>query len=155
MTIQVEESPEQKVPLKKVQNAHQQLSRSGIGMIIALVVQYILGMINNFFVTFPDTTDRGVLWRYAYSHFSEAAHIIIGILMVPGAIVLLVRSIQNHDRNWIIASAVGFAGIFISFASGGLFVTTQSDSYSLVMSYGFIAALVAYAWGLYSAKKQP
>ncbi len=122
-------------------------------MIIALVVQYILGMINNLFVTFPDTTERGKLWIYAWTHISEAAHIIVAVLMLVGALAFVVRSVRAKHHTWVTASAVGLTGIIIAFVGGVMFVSSQADPYSLLMSYGFLAALVAYGWGLYSTKK--
>ncbi len=130
------------------------LTRSGIGMIIGLVVQYLLGMANNLFVTFPHTTDTVKLWIYAWTHVTEALHIILGIIFLVGAPVVLMRAIRAQHRIWVTASAVGLAGIIIAFVSGVLFVITQADPYSLVMSYGFLLSFVAYGWGLYSAKKK-
>ncbi len=130
------------------------LTRSGIGMIIGLTVQYLLGMANNLFVKFPQTTDTGKLWIYAWTHVTEALHIILGILFLVGAPVVLLRAIRAQHRTWVTASAIGLAGIVIAFVTGVLFVMTQADPFSLVMSYGFVLSFVAYGWGLYAAKKQ-
>ena len=110
-------------------------------------------MINTLFVTFPDTTDRARLWAYAWTHVTEALHIILGVFMLLSAPVFLIRAIRAKHPTWVVASAFGLAGISMAFAGGALFVTTQADPYSLIMSYGFLVALVAYGWGLYSTRK--
>ena len=153
MTTQTDEQGINAKPARRFQNPREILTRSGVGMIITLVLQYILGMINNLFVKFPDTTERALLWRFAFTRFTEVTHIVVGFLMLIGAVVFLLRSIRAKHRTWVVVSAIGLAGIISAIASGVLFVTTQADPYSLVMSYGFLIALVGYGWGLYAARR--
>ena len=56
----------------KVQTTRRVLRSQGLGMLFALTVQYILGMIANLFVQFPDTTVEGQLWEFAWTQISLA-----------------------------------------------------------------------------------
>ncbi len=129
------------------------LTRSAIGLIIALILQYVLGMINNLFVTFPETNEISRLWIFALTNVTEVLHIIIGVGLLLGATSLIIRAMRAKQRTWVIVSATGLAGIVISIFGGALFVTTQADAYSLVMSYAFLVSLIAYGWGLFAARK--
>ena len=128
------------------------LKKHGIGMIIALILQYLLGIASNLFTQFPDTKDAGRLWLYAWSQTSLALHIILGLLLLFGSIILIIRALIKRDFIWIIASVVGFLAIIGSVIAGAIFVTSQSNVYSFAMSVGFIVALLSYFFGVYKSK---
>jgi hypothetical protein len=136
----------------KVQTTPRVLRSQGLEMLFALTVQYILGMITNLFVQFPDTTVEGQLWEFAWTQVSEAAHIILGLLLFIGGLVLVIRSITYKNRTWTVASSIGLAGILVAIYGGVRFIPTQSDPYSLLMSIAFIVSLLAYVWGLFKSK---
>src|SRR5258708_2654539 len=94
------------------------LKTQGIAMIIILAIQYILGMTANLFAKFPESASAGQLWEYAWSQFSIASHIIVGLLLLVGAIVFVVRSILAKDKKWIVFSTIGLVAIFIAGFSG-------------------------------------
>jgi hypothetical protein len=125
---------------------------NAIFMIGALVVQYTLGMISNMFVQFPDTTRPDLLWVAARSQFPTLAHIIVGTLLLVGAIVFVIRAARQKNRPWIVSSAIGLASILAAIFGGTQFVTTQTDAYSLLMALATIVAFIAYGWGLVAAK---
>jgi hypothetical protein len=127
----------------------------GMTLILGLIVQYILGMFTNLFVTFPDTTIEGKLWEYAWTQASEATHIILGLLLFIGTLVLLIRARIYKNRTWTIAASTGLAGILLAIFGGVRFIPTQNDPYSLMMSIAFIVALLALVWGFYFSKEQP
>ncbi len=120
-----------------------------LGMIIMLAVQYILGIITNLYVQFPDTTNPGQLWEFAWTHFSEAAHIIFGLLLFISAVVLFVRALQYRRATWVIASSVGLISILAAIIGGVSFIPSQNDAYLLFMAISFIVAVVAYGWGIF------
>ena len=128
------------------------LKKHGIVMIIALILQYFLGMASNLFTQFPDIKDAGRLWLYAWSQTSLALHIILGLLLLFGSIILIIRALIKRDFIWIIASVVGFLAIIGSVIAGAIFVTSQSNVYSFAMSVGFIVALLSYFFGVYKSK---
>ena len=126
---------------------------NAIFMIAALVIQYTLGMISNMFVQFPDTSRPDLLWAAARSQFPTLAHIIVGSLLLVGAIVFVVRAAINHQRGWIASSVVGLIAILAAIFGGTQFVTTQIDAYSLVMALATILAFIDYGWGLVATTK--
>lgn len=124
-----------------------------IGMVILLTIQYILGMYTNLFVSFPDRANEGELWEFAWHQMSLASHIIVGIALLLGAIVLLVRSLREHNTNWIISSTIAMIAILTAGGGGALFISKQSDGYSFLMAASFLVALLAYFWGMYKDVK--
>jgi len=115
-----------------------------------LVIQYALGMVANMFVQFPATTDPGQLWEFARSQFATGAHIIIGTLLLLGAVIFVIQAVRQHNRSWIASSVTGLIAIVAAFYGGVTFVSTQADEYSMVMALGFIVAFLAYGIGLYA-----
>ena len=54
-------------------------------MIGLLALQYVLGMVTNLYVPFPQTDQISQLWDAARSQFAPAAHILLGVLLLVGA----------------------------------------------------------------------
>src|SRR5664279_5281870 len=98
------------------------LKKQGIGMIAVLTIQYILGMASNLFVQFPNSTNQGLLWEFAWKQVPLALHIVIGTLLLIGSIILFVRSIMSKNKLWIKASSLGLFGILIAGFSGEHFI---------------------------------
>jgi len=119
----------------------------------ALVVQYALGMYVNLFVSFPDNFNEGQLWEFAWSQPLLAAHIVLAILILVGAIVLCVRVWRAGVRAWVWPSLIGLLGVLLAGTGGAQFIPSQIDGYSYMMSLGFLIAFAAYCWGLYCAAK--
>ncbi len=138
---------------KDLQITQNGLRGHGIGMIAMLIVQYILGMVSNLFVQFPQSEQDGKLWEFAWSQISIASHIILGILLFIGAVVFVIRAVAKKDRFWTIASIIGLVAIMSAIYGGVSFIPSQVDQFSLIMSIGFLVALLAYSWGLYATKK--
>jgi hypothetical protein len=129
-----------------------QLNKQGIGMLVSLSVQYLLGLTTNLFVQFPQSENASVLWKFAWTQLPLALHIIVGLLLFIGSIALLIRAIILKDKPWIKASAIGLVAILIAGVSGAIFVPTQSAIYSYVMGITFIVAFLSYTGGLYYSK---
>ena len=128
------------------------LKMHGIGMLVLLTLQYLLGMFTNMFVQFPDTKQEGALWEFAWKQFPLAAHIIIGFLLIIGAFALITTSIKQRNKPWIIASIIGYIGIQTAASAGSLFIPSQQNLYSYVMAVAFIIAFISYGWGVYSSR---
>jgi hypothetical protein len=120
----------------------------GMVLLGALIVQYALGMYVNLFVSFPHNATDGQLWEFAWSQKPLAAHIVLAILILLGAIVLCVRAALYKNRKWIIASSVGLLAVLAAGASGATFIPSQTGAYSYSMSLAFLVAIFSYAWGL-------
>jgi hypothetical protein len=107
-------------------------------------------MITNLFVQFPQNKSNGQLWEFAWSQIPLALHIIIGILLLICAIFIIIKSIQQKNRAFIIISSFGGIAILLAGMFGAIFITTQLSIYSFIMSLSFLIALISYGWGFYS-----
>ena len=134
----------------EVSKARNGLRVNAIFIIGFLVIQYALGMISNMFVQFPDTSDAGQLWEFARSQFATGTHILIGTLLLLGAVVFVIRTVRAKVGGWIASSVVGLIAIAAAFYGGVMFISSQVDAYSMVMALAFIVAFLAYGWGLYA-----
>ncbi len=139
-------------PKSELSKAQRGLRIQAVFLIGFLVIQYILGMVSNLFVQFPETNRPDQLWAFAGSKFPTAAHMIIGTLMLVGAVVFVIRALRSPSRVWIASSVAGLLAILFAFLGGALFTSTQADGYSLLMALSTVAAFVAYGWGLVAAR---
>ncbi len=137
----------------ETQKSQRALRAHGILMIVLLAVQYILGMINNFFVQFPQSNQPEVMWRYAASQASEIGHIFLGLALFVSAVIFVIRAGRAKNRTWIIASIIALAGIMSAIYGGVTFVPSQNDLLSFVMAVAFLVSLLAYGWGIYASRK--
>ncbi len=126
------------------------LKTQGFGMAIGLMVQFILGILSNLYVSFPQKAKEQALWEFAWKQIPLALHIILGILLLIGSIVFVIRSLTAKNSRWIMVSIIGALSILISGFAGAQFVSTQNDLYSFIMSIGFITALFSYMYGVYA-----
>lgn len=131
------------------------LRNSGVAMIVLLGVQYILGMVSNLFVQFPEAGTENQMFEFARTQLPEISHIILGLLLFVFALVFWIRAIRARFRAWTVAAGIGLLAILIAVYSGARFIPTQDDLYSLLMSLAFILALLAYVWGLLAARNLP
>lgn len=125
----------------------------GMLLLGALIVQYMLGMYVNLFVSFPENATDGQLWEFAWSQKPLAMHILLAILILLGAVVALVRAALYKNKKWIVANSIGLAAILAAGASGAVFIPSQTDAYSYAMSLAFLVAILSYAWGLLGVDK--
>jgi hypothetical protein len=118
-----------------------------------LVGEYLLGMLTNLFVMLPEAQTGSQQWEFARTQPLVMAHIILGLLLLIGSIILYIRAIRAKSQTWKIASGIGLGSILLAIVAGSEFITSQQDYYSLVMSLLFIVAVAAYGWGIYITKK--
>ena len=128
------------------------LSKEATGLVYGLIVQFLLGMISNLFVAFPEEGGENQMWEFARTQLPVVLHILIGFGLLFGSISLLIHANKAKDVAWLLPARVGFAGILVAFLAGARFIPTQGDSYSLLMAIAFIVALVAYGAGLARSK---
>ena len=120
-------------------------------LLVFLAIQYAFGMYVNFYVTFPDGIQGGDAWRFAWTQFALAAHIVIGILLLLGAIVFLVRVLRYGSKKWKAPAIWGLVAIALAGTAGSLFLPSQTDFYSYIMALMFLLAFFSYAWGYFRA----
>jgi heme A synthase len=119
--------------------------------LIALVLEFILGMYTAFFVKFPDTLTDGNAWAWSMSHSAIImAHILLGTLMVLIALSAVGFAVAAKSKSAIITAVVGVVMILVAYLSGSIFLgNIEVDGYSFSMSLGFLGAMVAYGLGYY------
>jgi len=114
----------------------------------ALVLQYALGMYANLFIEFPEGAQGASAWQFARSDGVIISHVILGILLLIGAIIFLVRAARFKNKTALGAAIWGLIGVAIAAAAGERFISLQSDAASYVMSLGAALAVIAYSLAL-------
>lgn len=138
------------------------LRRTEFGLIIALLAQYLLGMVVNLFIKIPEShpgakpseylsgvaqslgwalTDGGGLWL--------TLHAALGMLLVLGSLAALLMSVGSHDRAAVATAAVGFVCVLGAAFNGGSFLNYGEDFSSMIMAALFAVGLGSYAFGVY------
>ncbi|MGP8000047.1 MAG: hypothetical protein ACLPKI_22440 [Streptosporangiaceae bacterium] len=113
--------------------------RASLGTAVALLVQYGLGMWVNLYATVP-AADRGggefaAIGR-ALSHGPAglAAHASLGLLLLIGSVVPLVRAVTARRPAFIVTSGLSLLAILGAAGSGAAFVNTGANGASLGMA---------------------
>lgn len=120
-------------------------------MVAGLSLQYILGIINNLYVSFPNTKNEETLWRFAWSQVTIALHIILGVGLIAVAVAIVIAAGKKTVKSWILPAWFGFTSIVAAFIFGALFVDFQADVYSFLMAFFFITSILSYVWGIYKS----
>ena len=136
---------------KQLENKELSLRKHSFGMIVALAVQYLLGIVTNLFVTFPDSSNDKELWEFARTQIPLVLHIVVGFLLLFGSMALFIRSNKYKYRTWQISSGINLIAVLAAFIMGVKFIPSQSDTYSFLMAVGFIVAVLSLGWGIYSS----
>jgi hypothetical protein len=124
--------------------------RTSLGMTVALLVQYALGMVVNLYVTVPARDQGGGLLTaigraFANGPASLAIHAGLGLLILAGTISLVVRSVLSRRRPLIWLSAVTLLAVLGAAFNGAAFVNSGNDGASLGMALLTAVALACLA----------
>jgi hypothetical protein len=140
------------------------LRRLGGAMLTLLLVQFFIGMLANLFIVLPDQHPganapeyfsgivRGDWWALGFGGWELQLHVLAGLLLAVGSLAMLVLAIMLRHRLWIIVAALGWLGVFAAGFNGASFLNYGHDFSSLLMTIGFLVALIPYALGLYYTK---
>jgi hypothetical protein len=134
--------------------------RMSLGIALALLVQYALGMVVNLYVTVPARDHGGGILTAVGRAFSAgpaavAIHAGLGLLLIAGGINLVIRSARSRHRALIWLSAVSLLSILGAAVSGAGFVNSGADGASLAMALLTGAALACSALSLYVLSPAP
>jgi len=124
--------------------------RTSLGMTMALLVQFALGMVVNLYVTVPARDQGGGTLTAIGRALSGgpaalAIHAGLGLLILLGTITLVVRSVLSRRRPLIWLSAVTLLAILGAVGSGASFVNSGNDGASLGMALLTAVALACLA----------
>ncbi len=109
---------------------------------VLLVVQFILGMFNNFYVKFPDKAGPLGNWKFVLHSAGEIAHIVVGLIILVTVLMTVARAVRMKNRHMMTVATIGLVAVLLAIIGGVLFVTTQVDVYSYLMSIGFLVAIL-------------
>lgn len=134
-------------------------------MLLLLAGQLLLGMWTNLFVGVPASHPganageyfggvvQGVFWAVTQSGLPMlVAHAALGLLLVLVSLYTIVVAFRGGERIWKIVMPIGAFGILGAGFNGASFINYGHDVSSLLMTLGFLVALLAYIIGLYVAK---
>ena len=135
------------------------LRRASFASLVLLLIQYVLGMYTNIYVTVPSADKGGGLGK-AISNGPAAlsVHAVLALLLILSAIGLLVQAIMARYWTVLAAAAVGLITIIGAAFSGANFTNNGGqDSASMTMAVLAGVAMLAYGTALYllSSPRQP
>ena len=128
--------------------------RISLGMVVALLVQYALGMVVNLYVTVPARDHGGGVLAaigraFANGPAALAIHAGLGLLILLGILNLVVRSVLSRRRPLIWLSAVTLLAVLGAASSGAAFVNSGTSGASLGMAMLTGVALLCLTVNLY------
>jgi hypothetical protein len=134
--------------------------KTSLGLSIALLVQYALGMWVNLYVTVPKRDQGGGVPAAVGRALSSgpaalALHAGIGLVIVIGSVALVARAIQARHRMTIVTSLISLLAVAGAAVSGATFVNTGSDGASLGMALLTAVALLCLLVNLYVLPPSP
>jgi hypothetical protein len=114
-------------------------------VLVGLVMQLALGMMLNLYIRIPATDARASYLREIDTAPAMlTAHALVGLVLLAGSVILLLRAIALRDIAVIIPVTTGFAAVLGAFAAGEAFVKNGENSVSLSMAILTSVALLCY-----------
>lgn len=132
--------------------------------LLLLLFEFVFGMLVNLFVQIPSplpgSTPAGsqnVLgelgWALRQTNTPVlVVHVVVGLTLVVISLAAVILAFAARRGPWVTVALVGAVGLIIATLSGANFVESGAARSSLVMSLGFLLALIAYALGLYFSR---
>ena len=129
------------------------LRRDCLVTVIALVLQFGLGMILNLYVPVPSAdAHAGFVTEVRTAPLGLTLHAMLGTFLVVAAIVVLAGAARSRDRLMTAFTATGLVSVIGAFAAGELFVREMQNGISLTMALLTALALLCYACTLARVK---
>jgi hypothetical protein len=135
---------------QKTESRQARLRRASLAILVALILQFALGISVNLYVTLPKAGRPGNGSWFGNGPLL-ALHAALGMFLVLASVFVLVRAIMARNRTLIATSAAGLVAIGVAFYFGASFASKLTNGYSLGMAIAFAVALACYAVGLFAA----
>ncbi len=141
-------------------SAEEVIRRASLGTMVALLIQYGMGMWVNLYATIPAGDQGGgefaAIGR-ALSHGPAglAVHTGLGLLLLIGSVVPVVRAVAVRWPALIVTSGLSLLAILGAAASGAAFVNAGNDGASLAMALLTAVALLCQAVTLFLLAGRP
>jgi hypothetical protein len=128
--------------------------RSSLGVSAALLVQYALGLWLNTYVTVPARDQGGGILAAAGRALANgpaalAVHAGLGLVLLLGSIVLVVRAVAGRTVFFVVTSAVSLLAVLGAAGAGAAFVNSGQDGASLTMGLLTAVALLCQVLNLF------
>jgi hypothetical protein len=94
---------------------------------------------------------QSVTWAILQGPVLLVIHASLGLLLVIGALVVVVRAMRSGQRSFAIAAGVGAFAVLAAGFNGGSFLNYNQDFSSMIMASFFAIAIAAYAAAFYLA----
>ena len=139
----------------------EQMRNQFLGTLIFLIVQFLLGMAVNLFVTISTNHPganapeyfggvvQSVTWAILHGHVLLQVHAVLGLLLVLNALGLLIAAIRTRARDLVWVTSLGLFGVLAAGFNGGSFLNYNQDFSSMIMATFFAWAVVSYVVGLF------
>jgi hypothetical protein len=118
-------------------------------MMPLLIVQFLLGMFANLFITFSASTDPNPL-AVVFTGGSPALmlHVVIAVVLFILALLVLISAAFIHRPPVVAIATAGLASTALAFFSGIAFVYTSytNNTLSYLMAVGFLFGLIIYGY---------
>ncbi|HEU5380795.1 MAG TPA: hypothetical protein VFV38_35680 [Ktedonobacteraceae bacterium] len=133
--------------------------------LLLLNVEFFIGMLVNLYVQIPVHPGtgsanyflgavQGIGWALAFSPLALFVHVVLGLLLGLASFTLIGFAIASRRLSWIIPSILGWIGIVGAGFNGASFLNYGHDLSSLLMSTGFVLAIISYTLGFALASKR-
>ena len=138
------------------------LRRALVGVVFALLVQYLLGMAVNLFVTIPTEHPganppeyfggvvQSVTWATLHGPLLLVLHAAFGLLLVVGSIAAVVRAWPLGGRMLRWTTGLGALFVLAAGFNGGSFLNYNQDFSSMIMASFFALAVACYVLALFA-----
>jgi hypothetical protein len=130
-------------------------------LLALLAAQFLAGMITNLYAPIPPAVPglRGnfdvrlggaARWALLHGPPELKIHVAVGLAIGACAIALAVLALRARQRPWRLIALLGlFTSVPAGLAGAAFLAYHRDDLYSLLMSIGFLGALLSYGTGLY------
>ncbi len=134
---------------------------------LLLLVQYLLGLVTNLFVSLPanhpgaNSPDYfgglvpAIAWVISQGSIWAAVHAAFGLALVVGAVALAVVAVRVRIPAYAATAIGGALAIIGAGFNGASFVIYGHDFSSMIMGGVWALALACYAIGLYLLARRP
>lgn len=132
------------------------MARAALVMIVALLVQFTLGMAVNLFVTIPANhpganpkeyfsgAAHSLGWAIGSGLAPLAGHVILGFVLIVTGFSLIALATSSGQRGVVTASSLGAVFVLAAAFNGASFLNFNDNLSSMIMAVLFAAALACY-----------
>ena len=132
-----------------------------LAAIVMLIVQLLLGMGVNLFVTVPPNHPganppeyfsgvvQSVTWAILHGPVLLVLHAVLGLILVLSGFGFLFGAIGRRRKGLIWTTAIGAVAILGAGFNGGSYLNYHEDFSSMIMASFLAIAVMAYVVGLY------